>query len=144
MAGEIILGYDASEESKAAVSVAVDLAKVHGTSLVVVFGYEPPRAGGEVGALRDEIEKVGEELADQVIAEVHALAADLDVRVELVQGRPVDSLVETADETDAAYIVVGHRQRSLLAEMFSGSVLEGVMTQTARPVVAVQVPEANA
>ena len=141
MAGEIVMGYDGSDESKAAVPVAADLAKTHGTELVIVFGYEPPKFGGEVGALRDEIEKVGEELGAEAVAEVRALAPDVDARVELVQGRPVDSVVELADELDARLIVVGHRQRSLIAEMFSGSVLEGVMSLTTRPVVAVQVPE---
>ena len=141
MAGEIVLGFDASDESRAAVPVAADLAKEHGRELVVVFGYEPPKTGGEVGALRDQIEKLGEELAAEVLAEVAELAPEVVTRVELVQGRPVDAVVEIADELDARYIVVGHRQRSLLAEMFSGSVLEGVMSLTTRPVVAVQVPE---
>ena len=127
--------------ARAAVPVAADLAKEHGRELVVVFGYEPPKTGGEVGALRDQIEKLGEELAAEVLAEVAELAPEVVTRVELVQGRPVDAVVEIADELDARYIVVGHRQRSLLAEMFSGSVLEGVMSLTTRPVVAVQVPE---
>jgi len=142
MAGEIVLGFDSSDESRAAVPVAADLAREHGAGLVIVFGYEPPKLGGEVGALRDEIEKVGEELAAEALAEVAELAPDVAARVELVQGRPVDAVVELADQLDARYIVVGHRQRSLLAEMFSGSVLEGVMSLTTRPVVAVQVPEA--
>lgn len=142
MAGEIVMGFDSSDESRAAVPVAVDLAKEHGSELVIVFGYEPPRSGGEVGALRDQIEQLGEELAAEALAEVSALAPEVAARVELVQGRPVDAVVELADDLDARYIVVGHRQRSLLAEMFTGSVLEGVMSLTTRPVVAVQVPEA--
>ena len=43
-----------------------------------------------------------------------------------------------ADALDARFIVVGHRQRHLLAEVFVGSVLEGVMSETGRPVVVVQ------
>ena len=141
MPGEIVLGFDSTAESRAAVVVAADLAATYDTTLVIVFGYEPPRFGGEVGALRDEIEKVGEELGADALAEVRELAPDVDARVELVQGRPIESIVEIADDVDARFIVVGHRQRSLIAEMFSGSVLEGVMTATTRPVVAVQVPE---
>jgi nucleotide-binding universal stress UspA family protein len=138
MAGEILLGYDDSDESKAALPVAVGLAGSLGTQLVVVFGYEPPRAGGEVGALRDEIEKVGEEFAASAVAQVRDLDADLDVRVELVQDRPTEAIVRLADELDARFIVVGHRQRHLLAEVFIGSVLEGVMSETSRPIVVVQ------
>lgn len=142
MAGPVVLGYDGSDESAAALPVAVDLAQVHGTALAVVFGYEPPRAGGEVGALRGEIEKVGEELVAEATARIAALAPDLAVEVELVQDRPIAAVVRLADAVDAPFIVVGHRQRSLLAEMFTGSVLEGVMAGTTRPVVVVQAPDA--
>ncbi len=96
--------------------------------VAVVFGYEPPRVGGEVGALRGEIEKVGEEVVAEATARIAALAPDLPVEVELVQDRPIAAVVRLA-------------QRSLLAEMFTGSVLEGVMSATTRPVVVVQAPE---
>ena len=106
--------------------------------VVICFGYEPPRAGGEVGALRDEIEKVGEEFADKAVALVRELDPDLPVEVELVQDRPTEAIVRLADALDARLIVVGHRQRHLLAEVFTGSVLEGVMSETTRPVLVVQ------
>lgn len=138
MTGEIVLGYDDSDESKAALPVAVRLAKASGVGLVIGFGFEPPRAGGEVGALRGEIEKVGEEFGASALDQVRALDADLDARVELVQDRPADALVRLADALDASYLVVGHRQRHLLAEVFIGSTLEGVLAETSRPVVVVQ------
>ena len=141
MAGEILLGYDDSDESRAALPVAVDLARSLGTRLVVVFGYEPPRAGGEVGALRDEIEKVGEEFGAAALEQVRALDASLEVEVQLVQDRPTEAIVRLADDIDARFIVVGHRQRHLLAEVFIGSVLEGVMSETGRPIVVVQPDE---
>ena len=141
MSGPVVLGYDGSPESVAALPVAVDLARLHGTTLAVVFGYEPPRAGGEVGALRGEIAKVGEEVVAEATSRISELAPDLPVEVELVQDRPIAAVVRLADALDAAFVVVGHRQRSLLAEMFVGSVLEGVMAATTRPVVVVQAPE---
>jgi nucleotide-binding universal stress UspA family protein len=138
MAGEIVLGYDDTREARAALPVAVELARSLGTRLVIGFGYEPPRSGGEVGALRGEIEKVGEEFAAEAVARAHDLDPDLDVEVQLIQDRPIEAIVRLADALDARFIVVGHRQRHLLAEVFVGSVLEGVMSETARPVVVVQ------
>ncbi|MFZ4518113.1 MAG: universal stress protein [Microthrixaceae bacterium] len=134
----VVLGYDDSDPSRAAVPVAVELARALGADLVVAFGYEPPRSGGEVGALRDEIEKVGEELAAEAVAAAHAIDPGLPVRVELVQDRPAEAVVRVADDLDARLIVLGHRQMSLLAEVFVGSVLESVMAATVRPVVVVQ------
>lgn len=138
---EIVVGYDDSPESRAALVEAAGLARSLGVGLVIGFGYEPPRAGGEVGALRDEIAKVGEELAAGAVAQVQALDPDLAVRAELVQDRPAPALVRLADAIDARLIVVGHRQRPLLTEVFTGSVLEDVLSETDRPVVVVQAPE---
>jgi nucleotide-binding universal stress UspA family protein len=138
MAGEIVLGYDDTREARAALPVAVELARSLGAKLVIGFGYEPPRSGGEVGALRGEIEKVGEEFATEALSRVHDLDPDLDVEVQLIQDRPIEAIVRLADALDARFIVVGHRQRHLLAEVFVGSVLEGIMSETARPVVVVQ------
>jgi nucleotide-binding universal stress UspA family protein len=138
MAGEIVLGYDDTREARAALPVAVELARSLGTKLVIGFGYEPPRSGGEVGALRGEIEKMGEEFAAAAMTQVHDLDPDLDVEVQLVQDRPIEAIVRLADSLDARFIVVGHRQRHLLAEVFIGSVLEGIMSETDRPVVVVQ------
>lgn len=139
---EIVVAYDDSDEARAALHVAADLAGSLGTTLVVCFGYEPPRSGGEVGALRDEIEKVGEEFAAAALERVRAVAPDLPVRVELVQDRPAPAIVRLADTIDARLIVLGHRQRPLLAEVFAGSVLEDVLAETQRPVVVVQATEA--
>ena len=139
--GEIVLGYDDTDESRAALPVAVRLAGSLGTGLVICFGYEPPRAGGEVGALREEIEKIGEEIGATALADVAAIDADLPARVELVQDRPAEAVVRLADAVDAPFIVLGHRQRHLLAEVLIGSVLEGVMSETSRPVVVVQADE---
>lgn len=140
MGDAVVLGYDDTPAARAAVPVAVDLARACGGTLIVAFGFEPPRAGGEVGALRGELEKVGEEFAAAALDRIHALDADLAVEVQLVQDRPAEAIVRLADARDARYIVVGHRERNLLAEVFVGSVLEGVLADTRRPVVVVQAP----
>jgi nucleotide-binding universal stress UspA family protein len=141
MAGEIVLGYDDTDESRAALPVAVRLASAHGVGLVIGFGYEPPRSGGEVGALRDEIERLGEEFATSALDQVRALDPDVPARAELVQDRPAATIVRLADAVDAPFIVVGHRRRNLLAEVVVGSVLEAVLAESNRPVVVVQAPE---
>ena len=142
MAGEIVLGYDDTDEARAALPVAVRLARSLGTGLVIGFGFDPPRSGGEVGTLRQEIAKLGEEFVATALAAVRELDPELEARVELVQDRPSEAIVRLADSVDAPFIVVGHRQRHLLAEVFIGSVLEGVLSETARPVVVVQADEA--
>ena len=143
MAGEIVLGYDDTDEAKAALPVAVGMARSMGTGLVVCFGFEPPRAGGEVGALRDEIEKLGEEFVEVAVAQIRAIDPELRIEVQLVQDRPAETIIRVADASAASFIVLGHRQRHLIAEVFVGSVLESVMSDTTRPIVVVQSPDAG-
>ena len=47
MAGDIVLGFDGSEGSKAALPVAIRVAKAFDATLAIVFGYEPNPMGGE-------------------------------------------------------------------------------------------------
>ena len=114
--------------------VAVELARSLGAKLVIGFGYEPPRSGGEVGALRGEIEKLGEEFAAAAVAQVQRLDPDLPSRCSWSRTGRSRRSCGWPTPLDARFIVVGHRQRHLLAEVFIGSVLEGVMSETARPV----------
>lgn len=104
---------------------------------MIAFGCEPPRSV-EVGSLRNEIEKLGAEFGASALEQVRALDPDLQVEVQLVRDRPAEAIVRIADLLDAHLMVVGHRQRHLLVEVFSGSVLEGVLSETSRPVVVVQ------
>lgn len=141
MSTAIVLGYDGTPEARAALPVAVDLAAAVDGRLIIGFGFEPPRMGGEVGALREEIERLGQEFGAEALDQVRVLAPDLVAEVQLVRDRPVETIVRLADAADAAFIVVGHRSRHLLAEVFVGSLLEGVMALTRRPVVVVQADE---
>ena len=54
----IVLGYDGSDGAKAALDKAVELAKLDGSRIVVVFGSEIPAAyGGETGDYRRAVER---------------------------------------------------------------------------------------
>ena len=54
MAGDIILGYDGSDGSKAALRVAVTVAKAFDAPLTIVFGYEPNPMGGETADYKNQ------------------------------------------------------------------------------------------
>jgi nucleotide-binding universal stress UspA family protein len=66
MAGDIILGYDGSDGSKAALAVAVAVAHAFDAPLSIVFGYEPNPMGGETADYKAKLEKIGEEMVANV------------------------------------------------------------------------------
>ena len=48
MAGEVVVGYDGADASRAALEEAIGLAKDLGSAIIAVFGYEVTKMGGEV------------------------------------------------------------------------------------------------
>ncbi len=102
----IVVGYDDSSGSQAALQVAASLAIDHGDDLVIGFGIGPPGGvGEEFKAHRDAIRDIGERAAKHAVELVHDSA--VQTRVELVDQRPVDALLALAEQHDARFIGVG-------------------------------------
>jgi nucleotide-binding universal stress UspA family protein len=139
MAGEIVVGYDGSECSKAAVAFAADVAAHYDAGLCIVFCVEPPAvlAGGG-GDQRRAIEALGEEF----LAEAEAIVDGRGLRVlrELVDARPADGLVAAADEHDAPVIVIGTNSSGPLASAILGSTPHKLLHVSRRPVLVVPIP----
>ncbi|HUY64529.1 MAG TPA: universal stress protein [Acidimicrobiales bacterium] len=107
MAGDVVLGYDGSEGSQAALAVAVTVARAFDATLAVVFGYEPSPVGGEVADYRRQLEKLGADVVAKAVQQASQLDADVTVDAVVVPMRPVESLLAAADERAARVIVVG-------------------------------------
>jgi nucleotide-binding universal stress UspA family protein len=106
MAGTIVLGYDGSEGSQAALEQALVLAKQFGDRLIVCFGVAPPgNVGEEYKEHKHAVEEIAERATDAALARVRA--AGVDGEVALVPERPAHALVDLAAERDARFIVVG-------------------------------------
>ena len=111
MASEIVVGYDGSDCSKVALGKATEMAKALGDKLVVVFGHETYRPGGEVKDYADAVKEIGEKaLADAV---EQAKAAGVKAETIYVNKRASSALADTARERNARMIVSsGSRPRS--------------------------------
>jgi nucleotide-binding universal stress UspA family protein len=141
MAGDIILGYDGSEGSKAALRAAVGVARAFQAALVVTFGYDVNLFGGEVEDYRHRVEALGR----NVVAEAVAAAAELDpsVKVEalLVPQRAVDALLAAAQDREARVIVVGGNGTRPLVGAILGSVPHKLLHHSTVPVLVVPSPD---
>lgn len=141
MAGNVVVGFDGSDGSKAALRVAVRVANAFSAPLSVVFGYEPSPFGGESSDLRNQLHKLGQAAVDDAAA----LAAEIDpsVAVEklVVAIRPVDSLLEAARERDALVIVVGASGDRPLVGAILGAVPHKLLYLAEVPVLVVPVPD---
>ena len=109
-----MLGYDESPGARRALGYAIDLAKLLGDTLVIVYGAEPPgRMGDELAEHFKAVAERGRAALDQAVGT--ATAAGVAATVELVDEKPAQALLDAADKHDARLIVVGHLRRESLA-----------------------------
>ena len=138
---EMIVGYDGSDCAKAALAKAIELGKVTGDSIAVVFGYEPPsmRAGGPVGYQKDAIEAIGEER----LTEARSILGDSPVPVETlsVPELPADAVIDVAVARAAAMIVIGTRGETPLMGAILGSTAYKLLHRSPIPVLVVPAPD---
>jgi nucleotide-binding universal stress UspA family protein len=137
VAGEVVVGYDGSDGAKGALSTAIDLASRLGAGVVIVYGYEVSRLGGEVAdyanALREVAERTVAEAADQ------ARAAGLEPRVVTEEGDPARVLANLAAQTQAAMIAVGTRGERPITGAILGSLAHKLLHVASVPVLVVPV-----
>jgi nucleotide-binding universal stress UspA family protein len=104
----IVVGYDGSDGSRAALDKGIDLAQQLGDSVTVVFGYEPPGViGGEMGSHEEAIKERGEKVMK--LATDQASAKKFEVETKMVDGHPAEALVAEAESVDTRMIVVGNQ-----------------------------------
>ena len=142
MAGDIVLGYDGSEGSKAALPVAVSVARAFDASLVVVFGYEPNPMGGETADYKQQLEKIGSAFVTSAVEEAHEVDPTVHVEPLVTALRPVESLLEAANEREARVIVVGGTGERPLLGAILGSVPTKLLHRSTVPVLVVPAAQA--
>lgn len=145
----ILVPIDGSDCAYHALDIAAAFALEQGAQLSVCTVVDPAKAAamafGEASmaaacldALDDEGKGLVEQAARRVQTIVHADVCVLD-------GAPVDSIVQYAQGCGADLIVLGSHGRTGLPRFFLGSVAEGVIRNSAVPVMVVrQVPVTKA
>jgi nucleotide-binding universal stress UspA family protein len=142
MAGELVLGYDGEPGSRVALRTAVAIAAAFGRPLVIAFGYAPVAMGGDVADLSKVVQDIGEKITSEAVTLAHDVDASVAVQVELVNDRPAEAILRTADQYEALAIVVGSSGgRGPIAGALLGSVTYQVVHRSTRPVVVVPSPE---
>ena len=141
---KLLVAIDFSDPTELILRVARRLATSLDASLWVVHAAEPEPdfvgydAGPEVvrgqvaKELRDEHRQL-QEYADQL------REAGVDAKAILVQGPTVDSVLEMAEKQGSDLIIVGSHGRGMVAEMFMGSVSQGLIRDGRWPVTVVPV-----
>jgi nucleotide-binding universal stress UspA family protein len=125
----IVVGTDGSDTAGEAVRQAIELARATGAKLDVVSAYEPvprSRLREEAGEVPGDIAyAVGPREDVNVVLEGAAgpaKAAGVDVTTHAREGDPADAILDIAEETKAALIVVGNKGMTGARRFLLGSV----------------------
>ena len=151
----LVLGYDGSDCAKKALAHTVELAKhIDDAEVFVVHAFEfsigyvpmgmtdsPLMMSSEYDQHVDLVRAFGE----QAVAEAQQTleAAGVDATGEVVEGRAVDVLLETAREKKAAAIVVGSHGEGAMSAAFLGSTALKLLHHSDIPVLVVPRHEKN-
>ncbi len=130
--GSIVVGYVPKAEGKAALSRAVEEAKLRSLKLVVVNSN---RGGRE---LSDSENSEIEQQLDQVRDELKDSGVEHEVR-HFVRGlEPAEDLISIAGEVEAELIVIGLRRRTPVGKLILGSNAQKILLDATCPVLAVK------
>ena len=138
----IVVGLDGSPGSEAAARWCVEMAPLLDADVVAVgvlrplFGIVPSVVPGAVPMEYDEATR--REFARELDDWCESFeSAGIEFRPLLLEGEPADTLMQVADDVDAALIAVGRRGRGGFKELVLGSVPHHLSHHAARPVVVV-------
>jgi nucleotide-binding universal stress UspA family protein len=143
---KILVPVDGSEPSDAAVALAVRLAYDQGAKLLFLHVSEVARIAAMVSSTTmcvdpspalDAERAAGEEALQR--AETVARKSAIPVESLLVEGASPDSIVSTASRRSVDLIVMGSHGRGGIQRALLGSVAEGVLRQSAVPVLVARV-----
>lgn len=139
----VLVGYDGSDDSSAAVLWAAHHAAAAKLPLVVVHCWVWPYFTGNLGPVAGIEDSGLRRQAEKIVAEGHDLAVrfepGLDVRERLIVGFPANTLTELSAE--ASLLVTGTRGLGGFAGLLVGSVSLHLASSASCPIVVVREAE---
>ena len=139
------VGFDAGDESRAALHLAEQLALEHGATMRV-YSVVPPRAHAtsRIEPTREEYRALlKESLGAQLHEEVETLDSGIRAAATVIRGNPVEELAD-ASRQGLDLLVVGSRRQGALSRLMLGSVSSDLADRADCPLLVVPRPEAAA
>lgn len=138
----VLVGTDGSDEARAALAHAMELAEFHDAEVyaLMVVERQPQQLAFGVSDVEDLNEAVTD-VVDEIVAEYADRA--IDVTGEVRRGKPASVLLEFAHDIDADLLVVGQRGAGQLEHALLGSTADRLARLTDLPLSIIPVPASN-
>jgi nucleotide-binding universal stress UspA family protein len=140
MFDRVLLSVDGSEDSDKAVRLTCELARIHGSRVLVVHGRDvplvapsgqptPPRVE------RWETDEDAQRIVDAAISELRAAGIEASGQLLPGQGRIGYKILEAAESENSDLIVLGSRGMSRVEELMIGSVAHKIIHMAKCPIL---------
>ena len=146
----VLLAYDGSDTASRAVERAAAVIGSGPAVVLTVFeptaaftGYDPLAGVSEgmsrASGLEREMDDIGAQVAQRTAEQGAEVARQhgFEATARTAEGKVWRTIVDVADEVDAGLIVVGTRGHSGLQSLMIGSVANGVVHHSERPVLVI-------
>jgi universal stress protein A len=131
----ILVPTDFSEHSETALHFAGALARDYGARIVLLHVIPIPIAPPIDGAIAAPPVSTADELRERLEA---IDLPGVEVQRRLIEGRPLEGILDTAADSGCDLIVMGTHGRGGIRRLLMGSVAEGVLRQASCPVLTVK------
>lgn len=132
----ILIATDGSQGAGTALEQGFELAQDVGASVTVVYVRHSPTSILGAPYYQDMISEEARHARGVIAdAKLYATRYDVEVAYEVVEGDPVDTILELARARDVDLIVVGSRGLGAVRGLVLGSVSNAILHQADRPVL---------
>lgn len=152
MIKKILVALDGSEAADKALDHALDIAEKYSAGILLLSVIQPvvvPRVAFSPAAVSPvpptatvnyskKLREQHEKLLSEALNKAKKLKPKIKISTKLVDGRPSDQLVETAQKGDFDLLVIGSRGLGGIKEFFLGSVSDRVADEAPCPVLIVK------
>ena len=155
---KILYATDLSKNSSYAFLYAIDMAKRHNATIIILHAIEPirpymyPEMGvrayellekdkeKEQGMNIEEIKKHLQGFCKKVETQISSPCVELVSKIVVPLGHPVEEILKAADEEECDAIVLGTHGKGFLRQTFLGSVARSVLARARKPVFVIPLP----
>lgn len=144
----IVIATDGSENTQKAISYGIEIAKlsratVHALYVVDISSFSsiPMSTEGGWEAMYEILKTEGEKAVSAVKRQGEA--AGVEVRENVLEGHPINEIIEFAENNNADLIVLGTLGKTGLDRFLLGSVAEKVVRSSKVPVMVVRSGETS-
>ncbi len=145
---KILVAIDGSEHSERAAEAGIEIAKLYGSGITVLYVVDISKeniplgdlvsdaVGDPFSVMRNALQKQGDEATKRI--EEMAKKVGVPVVKKIIEGYPAESIIRIAEEGNMSLIVVGHIGATGLDRFLLGSVADKVVRNSKVPVLVVR------